>query len=67
MDRERTDLTGPQGRAPAAEILRRWELCNVLRTLTALAAFVLLIVLALRGTAAGRGLDARQASSGGAS
>ncbi|MFB7588932.1 anthrone oxygenase family protein [Streptomyces sp. NPDC056169] len=35
--------------APAdhAEILRRWELFNNLRTLTALAAFVLLIVLCL--------------------
>ncbi|MER8094461.1 DUF1772 domain-containing protein [Streptomyces goshikiensis] len=31
-----------------AEILRRWELFNNLRTLTALAAFVLLIILALR-------------------
>ncbi|MFE1551692.1 anthrone oxygenase family protein [Streptomyces sp. NPDC058718] len=36
--------------APAdhAEILRRWEMFNNLRTLTALAAFVLLIVLCLR-------------------
>ncbi|RKT05549.1 uncharacterized protein DUF1772 [Streptomyces sp. 3211.6] len=36
--------------APAdhAEILRRWELFNNLRTLTALIAFALLIVLALR-------------------
>ncbi|WP_404958398.1 anthrone oxygenase family protein [Streptomyces sp. 147326] len=36
--------------APAdhAEILRRWELFNNLRTLTALAAFALLITLALR-------------------
>ncbi|GAA1153712.1 putative membrane protein [Kitasatospora gansuensis] len=41
--------------APAdhAEILRRWELFNDLRTLTAVVAFVLLIVLALSaGTAA---------------
>ncbi|MFF3678417.1 anthrone oxygenase family protein [Streptomyces sp. NPDC002120] len=37
--------------APAdhAEILRRWELFNNLRTLTALTAFVLLIALALTG------------------
>lgn len=37
--------------APAdhAEILRRWELFNNMRTLTALAAFVLLIVLAVGG------------------
>lgn len=36
--------------APAghAEILRRWELFNNLRTLTALSAFALLIVLALK-------------------
>lgn len=36
--------------APAdhAEILRRWELFNNLRTLTAIAAFALLIVLSLR-------------------
>ncbi|MFI5751128.1 anthrone oxygenase family protein [Streptomyces sp. NPDC051644] len=36
--------------APAdhAEILRRWELFNNLRTLTALTAFALLIILALR-------------------
>ncbi|MGP8300732.1 anthrone oxygenase family protein [Streptomyces inhibens] len=40
--------------APAdhAEILRRWELFNTLRTLTALAAFVLLIVLAVGGLCA---------------
>ncbi|WP_310722825.1 DUF1772 domain-containing protein [Streptomyces sp. N2A] len=37
--------------APAdhAEILRRWELFNDIRTLTAVAAFVLLIVLAVSG------------------
>ncbi|MEE4417767.1 DUF1772 domain-containing protein [Streptomyces bugieae] len=37
--------------APAehAEILGRWELFNTMRTLTALAAFGLLIVLAVRG------------------
>ncbi|MFF4290706.1 anthrone oxygenase family protein [Streptomyces sp. NPDC001633] len=37
--------------APAdhAEILRRWELFNDIRTLTAIAAFALLIVLALSG------------------
>ncbi|MHA4815523.1 anthrone oxygenase family protein [Streptomyces aculeolatus] len=41
--------------APAdhAEILRRWDLYNNLRTLTAVAAFALLIVLALRGRAGG--------------
>ncbi|WP_406512465.1 DUF1772 domain-containing protein [Streptomyces sp. NBC_00161] len=37
-----------------AEILRRWELFNNLRTLTALAAFVLLIILALRQPPAGQ-------------
>ncbi|MFJ8713639.1 DUF1772 domain-containing protein [Streptomyces violaceus] len=37
-----------------AEILRRWELCNNARTLTAVAAFVILAVLALGSTASGR-------------
>ncbi|MEO3765842.1 anthrone oxygenase family protein [Streptomyces sp. B8F3] len=51
--------------APAdhAEILRRWDLYNDLRTLTAVAAFALLIALALRRRAArpadaGGGADA---------
>ncbi|MER7408251.1 hypothetical protein ABT373_38820 [Streptomyces sp. NPDC000070] len=37
-----------------AEILRRWELFNNARTLTAVAAFVILAVLALGPTASGR-------------
>jgi uncharacterized membrane protein len=37
-----------------AEILRRWELFNNARTLTAVAAFVILAVLALGSTASGR-------------
>ncbi|XYI04101.1 anthrone oxygenase family protein [Sorangium sp. So ce1128] len=37
--------------APAdhAEILWRWEMYNVMRTVTALAAFILLVILAVRG------------------
>lgn len=40
--------------ADHAEILRRWELFNNARTLTAVAAFVVLVVLTLGATASGR-------------
>lgn len=48
--------------APAdhAEILRRWELFNNLRTLTAIAAFALLIVLSLRQPPADRAAPHKQ-------
>ncbi|MFJ7201685.1 MULTISPECIES: anthrone oxygenase family protein [unclassified Streptomyces] len=48
--------------APAdhAEILRRWELFNNLRTLTAIAAFALLIILSLRQPLADRAAPRKQ-------
>ncbi|MFF1560511.1 anthrone oxygenase family protein [Streptomyces sp. NPDC058279] len=50
--------------APAdhAKILGRWELFNDLRTLTALAAFALLIVLVLRQPPAAEGAEAAEAA-----
>ncbi|MFF8695440.1 DUF1772 domain-containing protein [Streptomyces sp. NPDC015144] len=56
------------GSPPAdhAEILRRWELFNDLRTFTALTAFVLLIVLLLRRPAADSGTDPGTSTGAGA-